>query len=199
MAQNPLSPPPVVKQDQSFDRWMRLLWHRMVVEGQILWTQVIRPTKAKNTFLAGPSSGADAQVDFREIVAADLPDSFVNVVWGTPGAESGDAIEIQATVETLDGTAFSTGLVAVQVTVSDSAADNEPSATATLSAATTPVGTLLAGGTTATAIFLTNASGAFKVKVSEAASASRYLWVKAGGHCQLFVKAKDGIQQITFA
>lgn len=199
MAQNPLGPPPAVKQEQSFDRWMRLLWQRIGTAGQILWTQLVLPTKAKNTFLAGPTSGANAQVDFREIVAADLPDSFVNVVWGTPGAESGDAIEIQATVETLDGTAFSTGLVAVQVTVSDSAADNEPSATATLSAATTPVGTLLAGSGTGTAVFLTNASGAFKVKVSEPAAASRYLWVRAGGHCQLFVKAKDGIQQLTFA
>lgn len=199
MAQNPLGPPPFVKQDASFDRWMRLLWQRVYATGQMLWNQLILPTEAKNTFLAGPTSGADDEVTFRTLVAADLPNVMVNVVWGSPGAESGDAIEIQATVETLDGTAYSTGLVAVNVTVSDSAADNEPSATATISAATTPVGTLLAGGSTATAVFLTNASGAFKIKVSETATASRYLWVKAGGHCQLFVKAKDGIQQLTFA
>lgn len=199
MAQQPLGPPPVVDQKQPFDRWMRLLYERIVKSGQILWEQIYPPVEAKNTVFAGPTSGADASAAFRELVAADMPDSFVNVVWGTPAAESGDAIEIQATVQTLDGTAFSTGLVAVKVTVSDSAADNEPSSTATLTVAGTPVGTILAGTGTATGVWLTNASGEFKVKVSETAAASRYLWVAAGGHCQLFVKAKDGIQQLTFA
>lgn len=199
MAQQPLSPPPSVSTGATFDRWLYRLYKRVSSATQIAWDQLILPSAAKNTFLAGPTSGADAQAAFRAISSADLPNSFVNVVWGTPDAESGDAIEIQATVETLDGSAYSTGLVAVQVTVSDSAADNEPSATAIISAAGTPVGTLLAGSGTATAVFLTNASGAFKVKVSETSAGSRYLWVKAGGHCQLFVKAKDGIQQLTFA
>jgi hypothetical protein len=72
MAQNPLGPPPFISQENSFDRWMRQLWQRIAIEGQILWTQIIRPTVVKNTFLAGPTTGADAQADFRAIVAADL-------------------------------------------------------------------------------------------------------------------------------
>ena len=72
MAQQPLGPPPRVSTGTVFDRWITNLWNRISVEGQILWTQVIRPTKAKNTFFAGPTTGADAQADFRAIVAADL-------------------------------------------------------------------------------------------------------------------------------
>ena len=72
MAQQPLGPPPFVRHENSFDRWMRQLWQRIAVEGQILWTQVIKPTVVKNTFLAGPTTGADAQAGFRAIVAADL-------------------------------------------------------------------------------------------------------------------------------
>ena len=72
MAQNPLGPPPFVKDENNFDRWMRNLWNRIAVEGQILWTQIIRPTVVKNTFFAGPTTGADAQADFRAIVATDI-------------------------------------------------------------------------------------------------------------------------------
>lgn len=72
MAQQPLGPPPFIRQEHNFDRWIRMLWQRIAVEGQILWTQVIKPTVVKNTFLAGPTTGADAQADFRAIVAADL-------------------------------------------------------------------------------------------------------------------------------
>lgn len=72
MAQQPLGPPPRVETGTVFDRWMNQLWNRIAVSGQILWTQVIKPTVVKNTFLAGPTIGADAQAAFRAIVAADL-------------------------------------------------------------------------------------------------------------------------------
>ena len=72
MAQQPLGPPPRVETGTVFDRWMNNLWNRISVTGQILWTQIIRPTVVKNTFFAGPTTGADAQADFRAIVAADL-------------------------------------------------------------------------------------------------------------------------------
>ena len=72
MAQNPLGPPPFVRHENSFDRWMRNLWNRIAVEGQILWTQIIEPTVVKNTFFSGPTTGADAQASFRAIVAADI-------------------------------------------------------------------------------------------------------------------------------
>lgn len=40
MARNPLGPPPFIKQESAFDRWMRLLWQRVVDTGQILWSQL---------------------------------------------------------------------------------------------------------------------------------------------------------------
>jgi hypothetical protein len=72
MAQNPLGPPPFIRQEAAFDRWMRLMWQRIVATGQVLWTQIISPTVVKNTFFSGPTNGADAQASFRAIVAADL-------------------------------------------------------------------------------------------------------------------------------
>ena len=94
MAQNTLGPPPFVRHENSFDRWMRQLWQRIAVEGQILWTQVIKPTVVKNTFLAGPTTGADAQAGFRAIVAADLGTGSAsagvcllgNLTWGSISA-----------------------------------------------------------------------------------------------------------------
>ena len=124
---------------------------------------------------------------------------FANVVWGTPGSEASNAIEVNATTEYLDGTSYASGLVAVRCIVSDSPTDSEPSATAIINAATAPVGTLLAGGGTATAEFITNSSGEFRIRVTETAVADRYIWVKAGGHYQLYVKAKNGLLQLTFA
>ena len=72
MAQQPLGPPPRVETGTVFDRWMNNLWNRISVTGQILWTQIIEPTVVKNTFFAGPTTGADADAAFRAIVAADL-------------------------------------------------------------------------------------------------------------------------------
>jgi len=97
MAQQPLGPPPFIRQEHNFDRWIRMLWQRIAVEGQILWTQVIKPTVVKNTFLAGPTTGADAQADFRAIVAADLGTGSAsaggcllgNLTWGTLSAGAG--------------------------------------------------------------------------------------------------------------
>lgn len=100
MAQQPLGPPPRVETGTVFDRWMNQLWNRIAVSGQILWTQVIKPTVVKNTFLAGPTIGADAQAAFRAIVAADLgtgtPDGtkFLrdDMSWQTPAGGSGGAL-----------------------------------------------------------------------------------------------------------
>lgn len=123
---------------------------------------------------------------------------LVEVVWGTPGAESGNAIEVSASSYDITGASLSTDEIGVMVIVTDGAADTEPSATATISAASVPVGTLVGGAGTATAVFKTNASGNFAVRVSEPTSGSRYLWVRAGGHFQRFVKARDGVLQLTY-
>jgi hypothetical protein len=123
---------------------------------------------------------------------------LVEVVWATPGAESGNAIEVSASSQDVTGASLASNEVGVMVIVSDGAGDTEPSATATISAATSPVGTLLGGGGTATAVFKTDSSGNFKIRVSETAAASRYIWVRAGGHFQRYVKARDGVLQLTF-
>lgn len=128
-----------------------------------------------------------------------VPSHFINVVWGTPGAEISDAIEVAASSFDVNANVINSSEIAVTVIVSDGASDTEPSATATIDAATVPVGTLLAGGGTATAMFKTNASGQFSIRVSEASAGDRYIWLRAGGHFQRFVKARDGILQLTFA
>jgi hypothetical protein len=40
MAQNPLGPPPPVKQDAVFDRWIRMVYQRIASAGQIIWSQI---------------------------------------------------------------------------------------------------------------------------------------------------------------
>lgn len=40
MAQNPLGPPPPVKHDAVFDRWIRMVYQRIASAGQIIWSQI---------------------------------------------------------------------------------------------------------------------------------------------------------------
>lgn len=40
MAQNPLGPPPPVASQGTFDKWMNLLYQRVVKTGQIIWSQL---------------------------------------------------------------------------------------------------------------------------------------------------------------
>lgn len=123
---------------------------------------------------------------------------LVNVVWGTPTAESGNAIEVTATITDADGVSLSTSILDVEILVSDGATDNEPSATATLAAGTSPVGTVLAGSGTATMV-IRSASGSFKVRVSESAAGYRYLWLRGAGHCRLWPRSTTGVLELIFA
>lgn len=123
---------------------------------------------------------------------------LVNVTWGTPTAESGNAIEVTATVTDANGSALATSTLDVEILVSDGATDNEPSATATLSAGTSPVGTVLAGSGTATLV-IRAASGSFKVKVTEASAGHRYLWMRGAGHCRLWPRSTTGVLELIFA
>lgn len=153
------------------------------------------------TVLHGNAGGAPT---FGAVVANDidsttLANMFGQISWGSPGAESGNAIEVQATVQNIKGTTITAATSEVEVMVSDSATDAEPSATATLSAAGTPVGTLLSGTGTATATFRTNASGQFTVKCTETAAANRYLWVKQGKNSQAYIRATASPQELAFA
>lgn len=128
-----------------------------------------------------------------------LQSALISVVWASPSAESGNAIEIQASCFGFAGEAFVSGLVDVQIIVSDAANDSSPSATAIITAASTPVGSILDGSGTATVIARTDSSGLFKIKVTEAAAESRYLWLSPGGHSRLYPRSSTGVQQLVFA
>jgi len=138
-------------------------------------------------------AGSVAAADFANAVA----DLFGQVAWGTAGAESGNAIEVPATVNDLQGNAIAAATTEVEVLVSDSATDAEPSATATLSAASSPVGTILSGTGTATATWRTSASGTFTAKVSESAAGDRFLWVRTGRNSQAWVRANASPKSVT--
>lgn len=152
------------------------------------------------TILHGNAAGAPT---FGAVVAADLADAvadlFAQVNWGSAGAESGNAIEVPATLQDTQGNTLAVATTEVEVMVSDSATDAEPSATATLSAAGSPVGTLLSGTGTATATFRTSAGGLFTVKVTETAAADRFLWVRQGRNSQAFIRANASPKSLTFA
>lgn len=150
--------------------------------------------------LHGNAGGAPA---FGAVVAADLADAIADLLaqvnWGSAGAESGNAIEVPATVQDAQGNTLAVSTTEVEVMVSDSATDAEPSATATLSAAGSPIGTLLSGTGTATVIFRTSAAGLFTVRVTETAAADRVLWVRQGRNSQAWIRANAAPKSITFA
>lgn len=153
------------------------------------------------TLLHGNAAGAPT---FGAVVAADLDattiaNQFGYVAWGSAGAESGNAIEITGTVTNIAGTTIAAATSEVQVMVTDGASDGEPSATATIAAAGSPVGTVLAGSGTATVTMRTSSSGTFSIAVSETAVGSRYLWVKQGDNSQCFIRANAAAKQLTFA
>jgi hypothetical protein len=150
--------------------------------------------------LHGNTGGAPT---FGAVVAADLTSAvqvlFGQVTWAAAGAESGNAIEIQAEVGDIAGTAIAAATSEVEICVTDSATDAEPSATATIAAAGTPVGTLLSGSGTATVTMRTNSSGLFKIAVSETAAADRFLWVRQGRNSQCWIRANASPKSLTFA
>lgn len=135
----------------------------------------------------------------KAIDIAAIDPVLISVVWGSPGSESSEIIEVAASCVDFNNVAFASGIVEVEIKVTDSAADAEPSATATLAAAATPVGTLLSGTGTATVVMRTNASGLFKVAVTEAtATVFRYLWIKQGGNARLWVRSSTGVLELSF-
>lgn len=136
----------------------------------------------------GPASGGDSNVT----------NVLVGLSWGTPGAEASDIIEISGSILDYDGNALASSIVDVEIMVTDGATDGEPSATATLAAASTPSGTVLAGSGTATIVVRSNA-GVFAIAVHETAVAHRFLWVRGAGHERLWVRAVAGVQELVFA
>ena len=150
--------------------------------------------------LHGNAGGAPS---FGAVVAADLDSTiaamFAYVSWGPAGTETANVIEITGTIKDIAGNTLAVATTDVQVVVSDGATDNEPSATATIAAAGTPVGTVLAGSGTATICMRTGAGGTFAIAVTETAVGSRYLNVGQGPNSQAFVRANAAPKQLTFA
>ena len=126
-----------------------------------------------------------------------VDEALIYLVWGTPSVESANAIEIPASLTSLLGSTLTSSLADIQVMITDGATDNEPSATAILSAANTPVGTILAGSGTATLTIRTQA-GQLKVKVTETSIGNRYLWIKQGGNARLWVRSSVGVLELIF-
>lgn len=118
--------------------------------------------------------------------------------WGAAGAEAANAIEVQLTLSDTAGTALAVATAEVEVMVSDGVDDAEPSATATIAAAGTPVGTMLAGSGTATVSMRCNSSGLIKVKVTETAAANRYLWIRQGRNSTHWVRANAAAKILAF-
>jgi len=152
-----------------------------------------------STLLHGNAGGAPT---FGAVVAADIGTAvavlFGQVTWGTAGTETANVIEIQGTVGDIAGTAIAAATSEVEVCVTDSATDAEPSATATIAAAGTPVGTLLSGTGTATITIRTNSSGLFSLAITETAAASRYLWVRQGRNSQCWIRANAAPKSLTY-
>lgn len=123
---------------------------------------------------------------------------LIGVVWGTPGAEVADSIEVAASCTDFSGAPFLSDIVDLRIIVSDGPTDAEPSASATIISAGVPVGTLMAGSGTATVVMRTDAAGAFAIKVQETAVATRYLWINTGGQERLWVRSTVGVLPITF-
>lgn len=124
---------------------------------------------------------------------------LVQIRWGTPTAESGNVIEIAGSVLDYDSLPLASSVADIEVRVTDGAVDGEPSATAFLTAAGTPVGTVLAGSGTASLVIRSD-SGSLAIAVHEAtANCHRYLWIRAAGHERLWVRAADGVQEVIFA
>jgi hypothetical protein len=127
----------------------------------------------------------------------DVTTELVGVQWGTPSAESSNAIDITATIKDLNSDDLDTDIVDVEILVSDGAVDYEPSATATLTSAGSPVGTVLAGDGTPR-LTIRSEAGAFAVRVSEAGAGHRFLWLKGSGNARLWVRSLTGVLEIVF-
>lgn len=150
----------------------------------------------------GGGTGASASTYWRgdaTWVAAPSPGTLAQFTWDAPGAETANVIEIQARMKDNSGTEIGSANGEITIVVSDSTTDAEPSATATIAAAGTPVGTFLAGTGTATVKMRTSAAGYVKIGVLETAVGSRFLWVSQGNNSQYWIRAGEAPKSITFA
>lgn len=164
---------------------------------------VIQPSTGGALDVVASDSGDTSHFLRKDLTWASPGDSaavlvLASILWGSPGTETADIIEISAVAKDLGGNSLASSVIDVEILVSDGATDNEPSATAILSAAGTPVGTILRGSGTATMAVRTDASGHFAIAVHETAAAHRYLWINAGGNARLWARSATGVQELIF-
>lgn len=186
------------------NKWATLVNANIAAGAAIAYSKLNLASSIVNADVAAGAAIVYSKLNLAaSIAAADLAnavaDLFAQVTWGSAGAESGNTIEVPATVQDIQGNTLAVATTEVEVMVSDSATDAEPSATATLSAATSPIGTLLSGTGTATVTFRTTSGGLFTVKVTETAAGDRFLWVRTGRNSQAWVRAAASPKSITFA
>ena len=139
------------------------------------------------TVSAGGSSGG----------GSDVNDALVGLSWGSPSSEVTNVIEITGQILAYDGSLLLSSLVDIEIVVTDGAVDGEPSATAYLTQASSPVGTVLAGSGTATLV-IRSSGGSIAIAVHEASAGHRFLWIKGAGHERLWVRAVNGVQELVF-
>lgn len=118
---------------------------------------------------------------------------------GPNGAKSGTTIVVPFQLTDAAGAAVALAGVELLVRVSDGAADYEPSATATLGAASPAVGTLLTGTGAATAAYRTDSTGKVSIAVTEpTAGQFRFLWIAQGANTRAPFTVTNAPQQLTF-
>lgn len=126
--------------------------------------------------------------------------NLLQVVWGSPGSEVSNTVNISASIEDAAGDVIASNTFCVEIIVSDSLTDSSPSHTATLSAAGTPLGTMLSGSGSATAIMQTSSLGTFSIAINEATpTVNRYLWTRTGPGSQGIISADAPAQEISFS
>lgn len=133
-------------------------------------------------------------------IATAISDLFARISFAVTepeGTPTANTIGVTATAANLSGNTIASTATILELLVSDSATDAEPSATATFSSVGS--GTALAGLGTSTLRVQTAAAGTTLVRVLEAtASVSRFLWVKQGHGSQTWVRANAAPFTLTY-
>jgi len=135
--------------------------------------------------------------DHDPVRRSDISQKLVSVEWQEPSSESSNSIEVSAKIYDSYGDDFDTDVVDMEIVVTDGASDYEPSETAILTAANSPVGIVLSGSGTAT-LNIRSQGGSVKFKVTEPGTAHRYIWLRGSGHCRAWPRSTTGVLELQF-
>ena len=121
----------------------------------------------------------------------------VSVTFSTQNNVAAGLVEIVGSC-TVEGVAFANATVAVEMLITDSAGEYEPSNTTVFLTPSVQIGQALAGVTTARLTQRTDSNGQFKIALYEPTPSIKYLWLKASGNEQFPIVAKNGIKEVFF-